>query len=543
LKYFSLVLCGALCSVAYGQHTVSNQNKRAMLVTGLGSLHHPISTSNEAAQRFFDQGLAYVFAFNHDEAVRSFKRVAELDPQSAMAYWGIGLALGPNINSPVDPAREKAAYDATQRALELAKNAPAQERAYIEALARRYSTDPKADLKKLAVDYKNAMGELVKVYPDDLDAATLFAESAMDLHPWQLWSLDGKPTEGTEEIVAVLESVLKQDPNHTGANHYYIHAVEASPRPEQALPSAGRLRTLAPAAGHLVHMPSHIYMRTGDYAEAARLNELAAKVDEEYIKTSGAKGLYPMMYYSHNLQFAAAAHAMQGRFADAKAAADKLAAHVGPDVKEMPMLESFMPTPVFVLLRFRRWDEILKLPAPAEGMIATTALWHFARGMAYAATGKVDDAEREQKAFQAKAKSLPAEAMLTPLHKASDVLAVPESMLGASIAHARHDNKAAVDRLLVAMKAEDSLSYFEPAVWPLPVRESLGGVLLRSGDYVGAERVFRADIRKNLRNGRSLFGLLQSLKAQGKNYAAEMVEPEFERAWKNADTQLKVEDL
>jgi tetratricopeptide (TPR) repeat protein len=543
MRDLSLSFLLALCSLAQAQHSASTPVAPAVLVTGLGNVHHPISTKNAEAQRFFDQGLAYVFAFNHDEAVRSFRRAAELDPQCAMAYWGIGLALGPNINSPIDPAREKAAYEATQKGIELAKNAPDQEKAYVQALAKRYSIDPKADLKKLAIEFKDAMKELAGRYPDDLDAATLYAESGMDLHPWQLWSLDGKPTEGTEEIIAVLESVLKQDPSHTGANHYYIHAVEASPRPEQALPSAGRLKTLAPAAGHLVHMPSHIYMRTGDYEQAARLNEQAAKVDEDYIKATAAKGLYPMMYYSHNLQFAAAAHAMQGRFADARAAADKLVAHVGPEVKDMPMLESFMPTPMFVLLRFRRWDEISKLPAPRDGLITTTALWHFARGMAAAATGKMDDAEREQRTLQAKAKSLPADAMFTPLHKTSDILAIADNMLGAQIALARRDTKSAVELLTAAAKAEDGLSYFEPAVWPLPVRESLGGVLLRAGDAAAAERVFRADLRRNLRNGRSLFGLLESLKGRGNEYGAQSVQGEFQQAWKNADTSLKIEDL
>src|SRR3972149_1064764 len=280
-----------------GHNHPSTDAKPAVLMSGLGEQHHPVSTKNPEAQRFFDQGLTLIFAFNHEEAVRSFKRAAELDPQLPMAYWGMALALGPNINLDVDPEREKAAYEAVQKALALSAKAPEQERAYIAALSKRYSIDPKADLKKLAVDYKNAMGELVKRYPDDLDAATLYAESMMDLRPWQLWNKNGTPVEGTEEIVTVLESVLKRNPNHIGANHYYIHSVEASPHPEIALPSAERLKTLVPAAGHLVHMPAHIYMRTGDYEAAVQANKAGAEADQAYIKSRGGEGIYPIMYH------------------------------------------------------------------------------------------------------------------------------------------------------------------------------------------------------------------------------------------------------
>ncbi len=277
LLILSLVVFFSFQVAVAEEHLPATAAKPTTLMSGLGQHHHPIATTNSEAQRFFDQGFALVYGFNHDEAVRSFQRAAELDPQAVMPLWGIALALGPNINLDVDPAREKAAYEAVQKVLTLATQAPENERAYITALAKRYSIDAKADLKKLTVDYKNAMGELVKRYPDDLDAATLYAESAMDLRPWQLWSLAGKPAPGTQEIVAVLESVLARDPYHPGANHYYIHVMEASPYPERALPSAERLNTLVPAAGHLVHMPAHIYMRTGDYAAAAKSNTAAAE--------------------------------------------------------------------------------------------------------------------------------------------------------------------------------------------------------------------------------------------------------------------------
>src|SRR5258707_13574323 len=315
--------------------------KPVTIRTGLGSLHHPVSTTKPEAQRFFDQGLSLVFAFNHDEAIRSFKRAAELDPQMAMAWWGVALALGPNINQEVDLAHEEAAYDAAQKALVLAKDKPEAERAYIGALARRYSLDPKSDLKRLAVNYKDAMAELSKKYSDDLDAATLYAESMMDLRPWQLWSANGKPAEGTEEIVEVLESVLRRNPNHPGAIHYYIHAVEASPHPERALAYAPKLPQLMPMAGHLVHMPAHIYERVGDYPAAARSNAEAAAADESYFKATGIQGYYSM-YYAHNLDFLAVAHSMQGRYRDALEASNKLVDFTRPMVKGMPMFEPIL---------------------------------------------------------------------------------------------------------------------------------------------------------------------------------------------------------
>jgi tetratricopeptide (TPR) repeat protein len=512
-------------------------------MSGLGSHHHPVSTTNAEAQRFFDQGLTLVYAFNHEEAIRSFRRAAELDPQLAMAYWGIALALGPNINLDVDPARERAAFEAAQQALTLSQKAPENERAYIEALVKRYSIDPKADLKRLAVDYKNAMGEVVKRFPDDLDAATLYAESAMNLRPWQLWTKDGKPAEGTEEIVSVLESVLRRNPDHIGAIHYYIHAIEASTHPERALAYAARLAPQVPAAGHLVHMPAHIYVRTGDYENAARSNKEAAEADQAYITASGARGVYPVMYYNHNLHFLAHAYGMAGQFALALKAGRQLESNVAPHIKAMPMLEGFMPTPTLILVRFRRWDEILKSSEPDRAMTVTNALWHYARAMAYAATGKLESAEAEQKIFTEAIKTISAE---TPfgLNKAGSILApIAGNVLSARIALARKDKKAAIALLRTAVAAEDALNYDEPPGWDAPVRESLGGALLLDGNPAEAEKVFRDDLAKHPRSGRSLFGLMESLKAQGKKADAQMVQREFESAWKKADVQLRVEDL
>jgi tetratricopeptide (TPR) repeat protein len=517
--------------------------KPAALMSGLGSHHHPVSTTNSEAQRFFDQGLTLVYAFNHEEAIRSFKRAAELDPQLAMAHWGIALALGPNINLDVDPAREKAAFEAAQQALSLSAKAPENERAYIEALVKRYSIEPKADLKKLAVDYKIAMGELARRYPDDLDAATLYAESAMNLRPWQLWTRDGKPAEGTLEIVGVLESVLKRNPDHIGAIHYYIHAVEASPNPERALAYVSRLPQQVPSAGHLVHMPAHIYVRTGDYASAARSNKEAAEADQAYIKSSGAQGIYPVMYYNHNLHFLAHAYGMAGQFAEAMKAARQLESNVGPHVKAMPMLEGFMPTPTMMLVRFRKWDDILKSSEPDRAMPVTNALWHYARGMAYAATGKLESAAAEQKIFMDASQAIAAETPFGLNHTGNILLPIGGNILSARIALARKDNKAAIALLRKAVAAEDALNYDEPPGWDAPARESLGGALLLDGNYAEAEKVFRDDLALHPRSGRSLFGLMESLKAQGKKPAAQMVQREFESAWKNADVQLRVEDL
>ena len=543
--YPAIALALLLSTVVVAQHADHSKpdRKPAVRIAGMGSHHHPVSTTNAEAQQFFDQGLSFVYAFNHDEAISSFKRAAELDPQLAMAYWGIGLALGPNINLDVDPEREKAAYEAAQKALALAAKVPENERAYIDALVKRYSIDPKADLKQLAVDYKNAMGEVVRRYPDDLDAATLYAESAMNLRPWQLWTADGKPAEGTEEIVAVLESVLRRDPNHIGAIHYYIHAVEASPNPERALSYAPKLPALVPAAGHLVHMPAHIYARTGDYNAASLSNIEAAKADEAYMKAHGGGGFYPAMYYSHNLHFLAIADATSGKFAGAMTAAKQLEAHVGPHIKAMPMLEGFMTVAPLILVQFNRWDDIEKLPQPDAAMVGTNAVWHFSRGMAFAAKGRTSEAQREYSAFVVAAKKVPTDASFG-LNSASKVLQIADNVLAAFIAGRTSQNgKDALELLNKAVEVEDSLAYDEPQAWFLQTRQWLGGALMKHGDYAGSERVFRADLERNRRNGRSLFGLMQSLKAQKKDYAARLVQREFDAAWKGADVKLTTQNL
>jgi tetratricopeptide (TPR) repeat protein len=539
------VVVMSLFAVAQDHAAPHAQSRSVTLVSGLSDLHHPASTKNAQAQQFFDQGLRFIYAFNHDEAERSFRHAAELDPKLAIAWWGVAEAVGPNYNDPADDPRFAKAHEAIQKAIDLSSNASESEKAYIDAMAKRFPADREADRRKAAEDYHDAMREVVKKFPDDLDAATLFAEAGMNLHPWGLWHVDGSPETGTLEIVSTLESVIRRDPNHLGAIHYYIHAVEASPNPDRALAGANRLGTLAPAAGHIVHMPAHVYIRTGDYEAAVKVNEEAAAVDRAYIKATGAQGIYPMMYYSHNLHFIAMCAAMNGNFAEAKKNGDMLAAHVGPHVKEMPPLEGFMTIPLAVDIRFHQWDEILKTPQPDPSMQVTTVFWRFAQGMALAGKGKTDQAEGDYKFLSDAVQNTPDEAVFQmPINnKTKDILTIARDVLGAKIAVARKDNAAAIALLREAVTVQDTLKYGEPPDWFFPVRESLGAVLLMSGDNAGAEKVFREDLDRNPRNPRSLFGLEQVLKAQGKTYDAGFVSRQFRVAWKGGATPLKLEDL
>jgi tetratricopeptide (TPR) repeat protein len=544
--YITALFALLLCFPAMAQnHRGHNDAKPATLMSGLGDLHHPVSANNPEAQAFFDQGLRLIYAFNHDEAARSFRRAAELDSKLAIAYWGIAEAVGPNYNDPASDERFQQAHEAIQKAVDLSGNASPSEQAYIAAMAKRFPADPKADRRKAAEDYHDAMREVSRKFPDDVDAATLFAEAGMNLHPWGLWHTDGTPEAGTEEIVATLEGVIRRDPNHLGAVHYYIHAVEASPSPERALAGANRLASLAPAAGHIVHMPAHVYIRTGDYAAAVKTNEQAATVDRTYIAATGAQGIYPMMYYSHNLHFIAMCASMNGNYAEAQENAGLLVANVGPHVKEMPPLEGFMTIPMAVNIRFHKWHEILATPQPDPALKITTVFWHFGRGMALAGSGKITEAEAEYKIVSAAEQSTPPDVIFAmPINnKAKDILKIAEYVLGAKIAMAKKDNAAAVTLLREAIAIQDSLKYGEPPDWFFPVRESLGAALLMNGDAAGAEKVFREDLDRNPRNPRSLFGLQQALKAQNRTYDAGFVEDQLREQWKGNITELKIEDL
>jgi tetratricopeptide (TPR) repeat protein len=541
----AIIACIATGHAQAAQHQASHaQPHPVTIVTGLGDLHHPVSTKNPQAQRFFDQGLRFIYAFNHDEAARSFHHAAELDPKLAMAYWGVAEAVGPNYNDPASDERYMQAHAAIEKALELGADASASDQAYIAALAKRFPGDANADRHAAAEAYRDAMRDLVKQFPDDLDAATLFAEAGMNLHPWGLWHVDGAPEEGTEEIVATLESVIRREPNHLGAIHYYIHAVEASNSPERALAGANRLAQLAPAAGHIVHMPAHIYIRTGDYEAAVKTNQKAALVDQAYIKATAAQGIYPMMYYSHNLHFIAMAAAMNGNYLESRRGAQMLAANVGPHVKDMPALGGFMTVPLAVEVRFHKWNEILKTPPPDTAMETATVFWHFARGLALAATDKMEEAEAEYKVVADAEEKTPSDAIFQmPINnKTKDILKIAENVLGAKISLMKNDMDATVSQLRAAVAVQDTLKYDEPQDWFYPVRESLGAVLLKIGDDAGAEEVFRSDLERNPRNPRSLFGLEQALKAQDRAYDAGFVRKQFEASWKGA-APPKVDDL
>ena len=540
---FLLVLLFPVLAIGQHGHRTATQleTRSVSLESGLGAVDHPVTTTNAEAQEFFNQGLASLYGFNHAEGIKSFRRAAELDPQMAMAQWGISLALGSNYNVTADAAQLTEAFASLQKAIALAAKASAADQAYIAALAKRYDKDPNADRQKLASEYRNAMADLVKQYPDDLDAATLYAESMMNLRPWQLWTLDGKPAEGTTEILAVLEGVLRRNPRHTGANHYYIHAIEASPNPERGMAAAMRLGGLAPNAGHLVHMPSHIYLRTGDFDEAAKSNDLAIVADRNYIQKSGAQGIYPLMYYNHNIHMLAASHVGNGNFAGAVKAARELETNVGPNVAAMPMLEMFMPYHLVTLIRFHKWEDVMKYPQPAAAMKNTNGIWRFARGLALADTGKTAEAEKELTAFREIVRAMPADARIGNT-AASIVMKAAEELLAGEIALAKGD-KTGVEALRRAVAAEDQINYNEPRDLDVPVREWLGRALLRQGSFAEAEAVYREEIAKSPRNGRALFGLAEALNKQGKASSAELVKREFEKAWANADTKLTVDAL
>jgi tetratricopeptide (TPR) repeat protein len=530
------------CAV-WAQHPAVQ--KPVALMSGLGSLHHPVSTTNPEAQQFFDQGLRLVYAFNHDEAARSFHRAAELDPRLGMAWWGVALAVGPNYNLPVDPEHEKLAIEAIEKAKALYSAAPQIEKDYIDAMAKRYSRDAQPDYHQLDVDYSRAVRELSRKYPDDLDAATLYADSLMNLRPWKLWSPDGTPAEGTNEIVATLEGVLRRDPNHIGAMHLYMHAVEASPRPERALPYADRIAALAPSAGHLVHMPAHIYERTGDYDGAREHNVAAARADEDYAATTGAQGIYMMMYYSHNLHFGAIAASMQGHCAEAKRQADRLAENLVPALKETNMVEPFIAVSLALAVRCGKWDDLLGVDEPPAQTPVLRAFWLYSRGMALTMRGKISEAEAAEKQLAAIEKATPRDQFFMPPveNRSWQVFQIADDVLAARIAAAKGDRPAAIRCLRDAVATQDQLLYDEPSDWYYPVRESLGGMLLQAGDVKEAEQVFRDDLALNPRNPRSLFGLAEALTRQHREYEASWIKQQLQSAWRGADVELRVEDL
>ena len=528
------MLCAALwfpVIAAAAQHAAP---KPATLVDGLGHLHHPVSTQNALAQRFFDQGLTFVYAFNHQEAVRSFRRVAELDPQLAMAHWGIALALGPNYNARMDEAQPEEARHALQRAADLAAGNPSTteaERSYIAALTLRFAETSDLASTAAADNYRDAMRELMRHNPDDPDAAALFADSVMTPHAWRLWNADGTPAEGTSEIIGVLESVLAKNPDHIGANHFYIHAVEASPNPERGLPSADRLMVLAPAAGHLLHMPAHIYDRVGLHAAAARANAAAVAADRAYLNKLVGSNPYAG-YFNHNLHFLAIAKTNAGRYRDAIRAAKAFAHRVGSNAPGIPRLEEYLPAVALIDVRFGKWDEISRLPAPPKSYAGLRAVWHFARGMARAAKGQPDAAQRERDAMTKTLAAISAEERWGN-NAAADIFAIASALLDGNIALSRGDGTEAIERFQAAARVDDALAFDEPAPWYIPPREALARAMLEAGDAAGAENVLREELARRPKGGRALFALIKAMQQQAKPTVA--LEQEFAVAWKDAD--------
>jgi len=537
IAVLALAAIGA-CTAHHGRAPDKTETA-VVLFENLGTHHHPVTTTSPQAQRYFDQGLRLIWAFNHDEATRAFQEAAQVDSDCAMAWWGIALAAGPNYNDSGNRERDRRAHDALEKALASKSAVTDAERAYIDALAKRYAKEPPDDRKALDIAYADAMRGVAQHYPNDLDAATLFAESLMDLRPWDLWTLDGKPQPGTEEIVATLESVLARDPNHPGANHYYIHAVEASKQPERGIAAADRLKALVPGAGHLVHMPSHIYMRVGRYDEAVEANVRAVAVDREYLAVAKPEGMYPMMYYAHNFDFLWSAASMEGRSADTIRAAREVAAQLTPDMaRQMSDVEGILVAPLFALARFGKWPEILQEPAPPDDLPYARGSWHYARGLALMHTGRLADAERERAALDAVAAATPPQRSIGQVNTAKTVLTLASHVLAGELAAARGKSREAIRHLEEGVRMQDNLRYMEPPPWYYPVRQSLGVAFLKAGRAAEAEAVYRADLQRNPENGWSLYGLAQSLRAQKKTAEAAAVEKRFKKAWARADVKL-----
>jgi len=508
----------------------------ATLDPGLGTLHHAVSTRSKQAQRFFDQGLTLNYGLNHEAAIQSYQRALELDPNLAMAYWGIAHALGPDINNPMTSEHRLMALAAIGKAVALETLATAQERDYIEALRKRYAAEEPADRTPLDVAFKDAMASLHKRYPKDNDAAVLYAESMMMLHPWKWWRADGTPEEATRELVAVLEHVLQVQPDHIGANHYYVHAVEMSPDPSSGLAAAHRLETLAPSAGHLVHMPAHIYLRTGEYLDAARVNESASHADE-HVHAMGDKSDYLPYYHGHNLHFLAVSYAYAGVSGKSIAAAEQLLAMSLPNIKDQPaIIDYYCSNAAQIYVLFNRWDAVLQMQEPPAEAPLSRALYHFARSLALAATGKPKQAKEERSIFVAAVGAM-APTDLYGLNPASVVMAVALPYLDGRLALMANDPGGAATYLRAAAAAEEKLAYNEPPDWYLASNWLLGTTLLELGDTAGAEAAFRADLRRNVAHGRSLFGLAAALRKQGKTAEADATQKRFEHAWRSADVR------
>lgn len=513
-------------------------NPAPTLRAGLGNVHHKVTTKNKTAQKFFDQGLALSYGFNHHASIASFMEAARLDPQMAMAHWGAAYAMGMNINMPIDAATNKMAWEEIQKAIALKDHASEREKDYIDALAQRYSNDDAPDFAKLNTAYSDAMAALVKKYPDDIDAQTYYAESIMDLHPWRLWTIDGLPIAGTETVISTLQKVLKKEPNHIGANHFLIHAVEAGPHPEIALDAAHRLEKLAPQSGHLVHMPSHIYLRMGVWDKGIKANAEALEVDRAFLEKTPDPGVYPM-YYVHNFDMFRACADMAGNYAEAIWGANNVAekaATMGP------MGEPYAVVPWLEMARFNKWKDLIALEAPTSQLPFVQAVYHYVKGMAFAATNEEEDAHKEFDAFTELRSKVPAD-FAWGLGPASQVLEVMGNVLGARLVRLHGDRNVEIDLLQKAVAAYDLVGYDEPADFYYPVRETLGFALLRSNRHAEALAVFKEEAKRHPNSGRALFGLARSYMMNGPMLEADRTEKLLKQAWKYADTPLSLDDF
>lgn len=526
-----------LASVAVAQ--AAGDGKTAPLFDDLGSHHVPITTAAAQAQRYFDQGIILAYGFNHAEAVRSFREAQRLDPKCAMCFWGEALALGPNINKPMDPADVPQAVAAVTQAQAQAAHTTPREQALIAALGRRYVDPAPSDRTALDQAYADALATVVAEHPDDLDAATFYAEALMDLMPWAYYTETGEAKPLTEKVTSILEGILARNPDHPGAIHLYIHAVEASSTPERAVAGADRLGDLVPGSGHLVHMPSHIYLRVGRYHDATRANERAAKADESYINQCRVQGFYPALYYPHNIHFIWYTASLEGRSAVAIEAARKLADNVPVDlIADIPLIEQFLVVPQYGHIRFARWDDVLAEPKPRAEHRFATGMWHAARGIAYAAKGMHDEAVAERAAFTAAAAAYGPDAYEKYGYPADVLQNIAGQLLEAGIAGNAGDDASLIAALERAVALEDGLPYMEPPYWFFPNRPLLGAALLARGRATEAEAVFRRDLELVPHNGWSLDGLAASLEAQDRGAEADAVRAQFDRAWQRADVTL-----
>jgi tetratricopeptide (TPR) repeat protein len=515
------------------------------LWNNLGTLSYRITTSKPQAQKYFNQGLRLNYAFNHEEAARAFRMAQKLDPKCAMCYWGEALVLGPNINKPMDEQAVAPAVAASDKAVSLMSRTGPREQALIKALAGRYSDDPGAERKTLDAAYADGMSKVAARYPKDQNIAVLYAESLMNLSPWDYWEAGGtKPKGRTAELVGTLERVLRANPDHAGAIHYYIHTVEASSDPKRAEPYAERLGNLMPGAGHIVHMPSHIYYRTGRYKDSLAVNKQAVAVDETYIADQKPQGFYPVAYYPHNVHFVLASAQMAGDGTTVIGAADKLAGLVTDDMaREFPIAQPVRVAPYFAHAQFSDPDTILALPAPGQGLPYVEGIWHYARGVAFAAKGDADSARREADAIEGLRQSGDFAGLAEALVPAQDALQIAGHVVGARIAQAHGDHAAAAGQFEKAAALEERLSYMEPPYWYYPVRQSLGAALLQSGDLDGAEQAFRSSLVRTPNNGWALYGLSEVYKKRGDQQRVSATEELLGKAWAGDREQLDLARL